>query len=318
MAHAGLISTRESSKLAHRAREAELARIATEQHGAVALAQLVAIGFGASTIRSRVAAHRLRRVHRGVFVVAGVPLGSRSLWMAAVLACGPGAVLSHRAAAALWGFRESSATRTDVIVRTRAGRTRDGIFVHRGELLAAVETTTVARIPCTSVPRTVVDLAAMLSPSATEYAIHRAQTKRLLKREELSAVLERSPGRPGSGVVRRILGITDATEDDVKSGLERRFVRICRSAGLPTPRRNLWIALPEGHGLEVDFSWAAQRLVVEVDSRAYHDTDRAFHNDPRRDRLLMLAGWRVARFTGRDLDEQPRTVAAQVRRLLAH
>ena len=154
--------------------------------------------------------------------------------------------------------------------------------------------------------------------SALEYAIHRAQSRRLLKREDVIDVLGRSPRRQGTAVVRRVLGISDLAADRVRSLLEHRFLRICRKAGLPEPRVNAWIALPGGDSLEVDFSWPDHRLAVETDSRKHHDTDRAFENDPRRDRLLMLADWRVARYTYRDVTERPEEVVAQLWSLLGH
>jgi very-short-patch-repair endonuclease len=118
--------------------------------------------------------------------------------------------------------------------------------------------------------------------------------------------------------VRRILGISPLSEDEIRSELERLLLRICRAAGLPEPAVNRWIVMPDvaAGGFEVDFCWPRQRLIVETDSRAHHDTDRAFENDPHRDRLLTMAGWRVVRFTYRDLTERRAEVAAQLRRLL--
>jgi hypothetical protein len=119
-------------------------------------------------------------------------------------------------------------------------------------------------------------------------------------------------------VVRRILRLTDESEDDARSRNERRFRRIVKQAGLSSPRGNFWIALdahPAG-GVEVDFAWPALRVAVEIDSAAYHQTERALVNDPARDRALMLAGWRVIRFSDRDLIERPEQVAAQMRAFL--
>jgi predicted transcriptional regulator of viral defense system len=296
-------------------RERALAEVAARQHGVIGLRQLLAIGLCASAVRGRVAAGRLARLHRGVYAVPGVRLGPHARSSAAVLACGSGAVLSHRSAAALLRFRETAATRIDVTSPRRAGRSREGIVVHRADRLSPSEITVVTGIPCTTVARTVVDLASVLAPEALEYAIHRAQTQRLLQRAEIVRVLARSPTRRGTAVVRRVLSLSNVAEDEVRSVGERRLVRICAREGLPMPRVNAWIAL-DGDGLEVDFSWPDQRLAVEVDSRAHHTTNRAFENDPRRDRRLMLAGWRVARFTYRDVTERPSAVAAELRSLL--
>jgi predicted transcriptional regulator of viral defense system len=292
-----------------------IARLAARQHGVVTLAQLLALGMSPSTVRDRVAAGRLHRVHRGVFAVGHLAIGPRGHWTAAVMACGPGAVLSHRSTAALWAIRESSSTVVDVTCATRAGRRRRGIVVHRADTLDPADVTEVDGIPCTTVARTVLDLAGVLGPGALEYTIHRAQSRRLLDRTEVERAIDRSPTRRGTAVVRRILGIHGLGEEKVKSELERRFLRICSGAGLPMPRINAWIWCGGRH-LEVDFNWPQQRLVVETDGRTHHGTDRAIRNDPERDRLLMLAGWRVARYTWRDVTEQPDAVAAEVRSLL--
>jgi hypothetical protein len=316
MARVGLLTITEVARIAQRVgRERALAEVAARQHGVIALGQLRAIGFSPNAVRKRAASGRLLRLHRGVYAVNGARLGSHAHWTAAVLVCGPGAVLSHRSAAALWGFRPSAATRIDVTSHRRAGRGRAGILAHRADRLALSEVTEVAGIPCTTVARTVVDLAGVLAAEPLEYAIHRAQTKRLLARDEISDVLARSPTRQGAGVVRRVLGLSDPAEDRVRSLGERRMVRICVAAGLPMPRVNSRIAL-DGDGLEADFIWPDQRLVVEVDSLTHHATNRAFENDPRRDRRLMVAGWRVARFTYRDVTERPNAVAAELRSLL--
>jgi very-short-patch-repair endonuclease len=316
MPRLGPVSPTELAKVAQSGFNRALAIVAERQHGVVTLAQLVALGLSPAAVRARVKSGRLRRLHRGVYAVAGVPLGPHAHLMAAVLACDPGAVLSHQSAAALWGFRGSAATVIDVTVPTRAGRRRQGIRVHRGDRLAKAEVTIVEGVPCTTVARTVVDLAGVLAPPALEYAIHRAQTKRMLRRKEIVEVLARAPTRPGTAAVRRVLGLAVSGEDQVRSDTERRLVRICARAGLSMPRVNAWIALETGDGFEVDFSWPEQMLVVEVDSRTYHGTDRALENDPRRDRQLTLAGWRVARFSYRDVTERADAVAAELWALL--
>jgi predicted transcriptional regulator of viral defense system len=324
MPRPGIVSTEELAKRAqrgdwaiHRERERAVAAVAEAQHGIVTLPQLRAVGFSESGVRYRVDAGKLRRLHRGVYAIPGLPLTAKSHGLAAVVACGHGAVLSHTSAAALWGIRASAATLVDVTVPSRAGRRREGIRVHRGGRLIVNEIDEVAGIPCTAVARTVVDCAAYLSESATEYLIHQAQIKRLLRRSEVEAVLQRNRSRAGTAVVRRILGLSLPGDEKVRSVNERRFLRICRDAELPPPEVDAWIPLPEGHGLRVDFAWPQQRLIVEVDSRTYHGTDRSLINDPGRDRRLMLAGWRVVRFSYRDLSERPALVATELRRLMA-
>lgn len=297
----------------------EIAAIAAQQHGLVTLGQLRSAGVPARTARRWTAAGRLHRIHRGVFAVGHPALTSEGHYLAAVLACGPGAVLSHRSAAAHLGIRRTSASRVDVTVARRTGRSRKGIAVHSAATLRADERTVERGVPCTTVARTIVDLSGCVHPEALEYAIHRAQTRRLLERDRVAAVLAHLQRRRGNAAVRRILRITDRSEDEVRSSNERRFLRLVRDAGFPLPKRNLWIVLdgyPAG-GVEVDFAWPELRLAVEIDSAVYHDTDRALVNDRRRDRALMLAGWRVVRFADRDLEDDAVRAIAQLDRFIA-
>jgi very-short-patch-repair endonuclease len=239
--------------------------------------------------------------------------------MAATLACGPGAVLSHRSAAAHLGIRHSSAARIDVSSPGRAGRSRDGIVAHGGATLTSADVSVVHAIPCTTVARTILDLSTVLNREALEYVLHRAQSKpSSLDFSELAALLDRFPGRRGTARLRSLLGrpagLTDA---QAKSRMERAFLALCRKAGLPRPRVNPWIPLPiPAGGLEVDFSWPDRKLAVETDSASFHGTIRARRNDPARDRALMLAGWQVARYTWWDVTAQPRTVGPEIRALL--
>jgi predicted transcriptional regulator of viral defense system len=317
MPRPGPVSPSELVKTARSEWDRAVARVAARQHGVIALAQLKAIGMSASAARARASAGRLYRVYRGVFAVGHPPVTARARWMAAVLACGPGAVLSHRSAAALRGMRATASSWIDVTCPTRAGRGRKGIRVHRGDRLFESETTVIDGIPCTTVARTIVDLAGLLSPSAVEYLIHQAQARQLLDRADLLEVLERAPNRRGTALIRRTLGVTHRPEDQARSRLERRFLALCRRAGVPLPQVNFWVALPEGGGFEVDFAWPDRRLAIETDSPTFHGTHRALENDPRRDRALMLAGWRVARFTDRDLKERPEAVIRELRAMLA-
>ena len=292
--------------------------IAICQHGIVTHAQLSALGMRPSTIRARVARARLYGIHRGVFAVGHRPLRAHGYWMAAVLACGPDSLLSFGSAGGLQGIRPTAASLIDVTSPGRSGRRRDGLRIHTAATILPGDLTVVDGIPCTTVARTIFDLAGVLSESAIEYTIHRAQTKRLFDRSAVEQTMRRLPARRGAPVLRRILSISDRSEDELRSGLERKLLRICRGAGLPGPRTDHWIALPDGHGYEVDFCWPEQRLIVEVDSPLFHDTERGFENDRRRDRRLTLAGWRVVRFTERDLAQRPGEVARQLRALLVH
>ena len=240
--------------------------------------------------------------------------------MAATLACGPEAVLSHRSAAAHLGIRNSSMAWVEVTAPCRAGRWRAGIVAHSSSTLAPADVALVDAIPCTTVARTIFDLSAILNRDALEYVLHRAESKPSpLDFGELVVLLDRCRGRPGTRRLRSLLGRPAGLSDArAKSRMERAFLALCRKADLLEPRVNAWIPLPiPAGGLEVDFSWPDRMLAVETDSSTFHDTVRARHNDPARDRALMLAGWRVARFTWWDVMAEPARVASEVQALLA-
>jgi predicted transcriptional regulator of viral defense system len=315
MSRFGLVSIAQVAKAARSDWDRAIARIAERQQGVISHGQLLAIGLSPSAISARKRRGVLIPIFRGVYAV-GYPPGAYGRWMAAVLACGTGSVISHATAAALWGIRRSSSRLVHVTVPTRAGRGRDGLRVHRADLLLPSQLTDHRGIPCTTVARTIVDLAGTVAEASLEYAIHQAQTKRLFSRREVLEALDAAPTRRGTAVVRRVLGISRPDEDEINRELARRFLRICRQAGIPEPLTDHWVALPDGDGYEVDFCWPEQRLIIETDGRRVHDTHRGFENDRRRDRRLRLAGWQVARFTWRDVTERPTNVVAEVRGLL--
>jgi very-short-patch-repair endonuclease len=297
-----------------------VAALAGHQHGVVSVLQLLEIGLTHRMIERRVACGWLHRIHHGVYAVGHSNISRQGRWMAAVLACGSGAVLSHRSAAAHLGIRKTSAGRVEVSSPGRAGHSRQGIEVHSGDTLATTDIWVVDAIPCTTVARTIFDLSAVLDRGALEYALHRAESMRSpLDFGELARLLDRFPGRPGTPRLRSLLGRPAGLSDvEAKSGMERAFLALCRKARLPEPRVNAWIPLdiPAG-GLEVDFTWPDQKLAVETDSSTFHGTRRAGRNDAARDRALTLAGWRVARFTWWDVMAEPERVASEVRALLS-
>jgi hypothetical protein len=297
--------------------DTEIARIAAAQYGVITARQLMAVGLGRAAITARRRRGYLIDLFRGVYAVAYKPVTPHGTWMAATLACGQGAVLSHAAAAALWGIRPSASAKIDVTVPGRAGRTRPDLRVHRAGALLPNQITEHAGIPCTTVGRTIIDLAAGHPQNTVEYAIHQAETLRIFNRDEVVAALDAAPSRPGSATVRRILGLSLPKEDRIKGKLARMLSKLCREAGLPEPLVDHWIDVPDADGFEVDFCWPQLGLIIEADGRAFHDTHRGFENDRHRDRVLRLAGWRVERFTWRQVVERPDEVARQLRLILA-
>lgn len=221
--------------------------------------------------------------------------------MAAVLACGPGAVLSHRSAAALWGLRRGGPARTEVTVQRRVGG-RDGIRAHRATLLPD-EVTVVDGIPVTTVARTLFDLAAVVDRHEVQRAIEQAEARRLSDSTPLAVLVTRYPGRRGTAVLKSILSNEGRAAGITRSELEDHFLRFLAERGLPRPDSNAWLQLGEDW-VEGDCVWPQQRLVVELDSWRHHSSKVAFRRDRVRDRRLRLAGWKPIRVTWWDLHEE--------------
>jgi hypothetical protein len=288
-----------------------VAELARRQHGVVARWQLDRLGFGPGAIAYRVRTGRLHRLHVGVYAVGHPLVSVRGRWMAAVLAHGPRAVLSHRSAAALWAIRPSAAHRIDVTVPSGTRGRRPGIRVHRTRRLDPEDRVTADGIPVTAVARTLLDIAEVVPPADLERAIEAAEGLRLFDLRAVDEVIARSNGRRGLGPLRRAL--TDYRPIQMtRSELERRFLVLCRAVGLPPPATNAIVA-----GFEVDVVWHHARLIVELDSRGFHDTQAAFERDRVRDAALLLAGYRVLRVTYRRLVHSPQTVLRELRNLLA-
>jgi very-short-patch-repair endonuclease len=200
------------------------------------------------------------------------------------------------------------------VTRATGWRALDGV-VQRRSVLPADEVTTVNDIPVTSMPRTVLDFAAVSSRQQLENALNEVEVRRLTDKLSIPNLLERYPGRRGSAVLREILGEKARARGITRQELEERFVVLLDGTGLSPPRRNADVAVA-GRFFEVDCLWARQRVIVELDGRAAHGTERAFEKDRERDRLLLADGWRVVRITWRQLHDDAPAVLADLRRLL--
>jgi hypothetical protein len=285
--------------------------IADCQHGVVARRQLLDAGASRHELARRLHQGRLHTVHRGVYAVGHHALNQDGRWMAAVLAAGDGAVLSHRAAAALSALWPPSHLEVTVGRPRRALR---GISVHVSSL-AHDEVTAVRNIPVTTLPRTLLDLAAILPPHKVERVVNEAEVRRLSDPLSIADLVERYPRRRGIATIRAILNNLEIGGAVMRSELESRFLAFVRESGLPLPQLN---AHPlGGRWLECDCVWRAQRVVVELDGRAAHFTKAAFERDRARDRVLTAHGWRVVRVTWAQLQHEPEAVAADLRRTLA-
>jgi len=232
--------------------------------------------------------------------------------MAAVLACGPEAVLSHRSAGQLWGILPRAAT---VPEATRPGfsRQRPGIRCHRSPI-PPDEIGEVLRIPVTSAFRTIFDLAGVLSKRQLERALHEAEVRRLTDRLSLPDLLERYPRRRGAANLRALLA-AKTPAGITQTDLEELFVEFLDEYGLPRPRLNATLPV-RGRLLRPDCMWPQQRLLAELDGREAHQTDQAFESDRQRDRILLVEGWHSTRITWRQLRDERAEVAADLRQLL--
>jgi very-short-patch-repair endonuclease len=286
-----------------------VAELAAGQHGAVARWQLLELGLSATAIDHRVARGLLHVIHRGLYAVGHRLLSREGRWMAAVLAAGDGAVLSHRTAAALWGIRDTRRARIEVIV-PRVCR-RPGIDAHRSAL-AADEVTVERGIPVTTPARTLLDLAEQLTPQRLERAVHEAEYRRLSSPLSLEALLTRHKGRRGTAALRAIVDKGRLGSTITRSDLELDFLAFLDAHRLERPLVNEEIG-----PYTVDALWPAERVIVELDSRQAHETTKAFESDRARDRDLQVWGYKVVRITWRQLHADGATIAAQLSQLLS-
>lgn len=295
-----------------RAREVEILALAARQYGVVGHAQLLAAGLRPKAIAYRVGTGRMRRLHRGVYAIGPAALSREGVWLAGVLAAGPGAALSHASAEMGWGlaYTRDLPRLVHVSVPTRAGRAqRAGLRIHRTNLRTQ-DVITRKEIPITSPARTLLDCAAGRSPRRVARLIDRAEELRLYDHGPVIDVLGAHPAHPGAARLRAALA-TYSEPPRTLSDLERDMFALCGDAGLPRPLTNQAVL-----GELVDFFWPAHRLIVETDGRETHLTRRAFEVDRARDAQLTAAGYRVVRFTHLQLTKSPEQVADILRRLL--
>lgn len=269
----------------------------------------MAAGVGSEAIRYRLEAGRLFTLHRGVYAVGVPKVQPEGRWLAAVLACSATAVLSHRSAAAHLRLLRAEPGPVHVTVPGSTPKRRRGIVVHATRSLPRAETFTRLAVPCTSIERTIIDLAATEDRPTVERAVEQAFALRLVGRTRMAEALDRVNGRRGANQLRRLIrGLLDDLPQ-TRSELERRFLRLVHDAGLPAPLVNRH---REGH--RVDFAWPRAQLVVETDGRATHDNPYAFHNDRARDLDLELAGWHVIRLSWLQVVNEPEQVTKLLRR----
>jgi very-short-patch-repair endonuclease len=273
-----------------------LAELAQRQWGVVTRGQLSEIGLGDHGVSDWVRTGRLRRLYRGVYAVGHDRLRLQGRWMAAVLACGPSAVLSHRDAAVLWDLRQSQSPLIDVSVRSQNGRVRRrGLRVHRCRRLPDSEVTVHDGIPVTTVARTLLDLADVLEQQALKRAITEAEYTNQFDLTAINAVVQNNPGRRSA----KLMAAVGASGDRTRSELEDRFLALLERHQVEPPQTAVWI-----DGYELDFAWTRAGLVVELDGLAAHTTRTTFNADRLRDRQLWRRGLRTMRLTSQALEDE--------------
>jgi very-short-patch-repair endonuclease len=279
--------------------------LARRQHGVVSVGQLRARGIDEDGVKHRIARGRLHQVRWGVYAVGRPELTTHGSWMAAVLACGPDAVLSHRSAAALWGFGKERPGLIDVSAIAFSRHRHRGLVAHRRSLLER-DRVEYEGIPVTSVVRTMVDRAATLDRKGIEREINAADKRRLTNPPALRKALVHYRGQRGVGRLRHVLDRRTFRLTD--SELERLFLPLVRQLGLPLPRTQQRL-----NGFRVDFYWPDHGLVVETDGLTYHRTPAQQAQDLVREQVHMAAGMTPLRFTHEQVKYEP----AHVRKTLA-
>jgi hypothetical protein len=287
--------------------DAAISALAAGQHGVLRLDQLVALGLGERAVHYRTRVGRLHRIHRGVYSLAPpVLLDREARWHAAVLACGNGAALSHESAGALHGLRWYGGALIDVTVPDRISRQRPGIKIHRSTTLAPGDVVIVNGILCTTVARTLFDLADNLNRRNLERAFDQAEVSGVFDLRAIQDQVDRNRTRTAAKLIRHLLATHYVGRTPTWSELEEAFLALCRRLGLPEPEVNVWIVLDDGlPAIRVDFVWREQRVVVETDGHQSHRTRQSFEIERLRDQRLTAASWRPIRTTWRQVIHRP-------------
>jgi hypothetical protein len=292
-----------------------IAALAAQQQGVVDLRDLGSLGLGPRAVHHRVAAGKLHRLHPGVYAVGHPVISVDGRRLAAVRACGAGAVLSRRSAATAWGILNGDGRRFDVVAPGRSGG-RSGsemVDLRRTRRLDPADVTMLRGVPITTVGRTLLDLAGIVGPRVLQHAVHEAEVERVLDVDAVLATIERNPGRRGVRVLRAALGVS--APDPTNSTFVTAFLGLCVAFGLPRPK--LSVHVDGGDRLyEVDALFADEHVIVELDSRRVHSTARNFDSDRRRDSVLAAHGYQTLRYTWHRIRDEPAEIAAELRRVL--
>jgi very-short-patch-repair endonuclease len=289
--------------------ELRLWRLAERQHWVVGLRQLKTLGFTDAAVTHLISDGRLYRLHRGTYAVGNPRTSVRGRWMAAVIAVGSGVLPSRGGGAVGAEDERPEGDRRDCDRQSR--RRRRGITVHVTRDLHPDDCTKIDGIPVTSLARTLLDLAEVVSPTQLHRAFEEAERLQILDMRSIHAVLERSNGRRGAAKLRALLDYDPSTAAQTRSELERLFLDFVRARELPPPSVNVMVA-----GYEVDAYWRQAKLVIELDSYSHHGHRSAFERDRTKQAELRLAGYEVLRLTHHKLTREAEWVAATILRFL--
>ncbi len=284
---------------------------AAGQLGLVHRDQLRAAGWSRDMVSRRVAKGVLYVVFPRVYAVGSPVLAPFAHELAALLPIGSDAVISHRSAAAIWGFAAPHRSQVELTIIGRDRQPRPGLRVHRVAELDARDVRLRDGVPVTAPARTMIDFAASARDDQLQAAISKARALRLITDDDMEQALQRCPTRSGSARLREILGNATARLT-TRGAAERVLLTLLSKAGLPGPETNVRI---QGH--VVDLLWREARLVVETDGYQLHGHRSAFERDRARDQALVAAGYRVIRVTWRQLEREPYAVVARIAQALA-
>lgn len=290
--------------------------LARRQHGVITARQLYTRGLAPRTVSHYAAIGWLHRIHHGVYALAPAPLlrpcGRR---LAAVLVCGPGAALSHKAAADLHGLLPYTGARIDITVSSRGGRARPNLQIHRCATLRPQDTTAIQNIPTTTVARTLLDLAQTLPRVTLVRALDRAMTLSLFDLSALEEQLTHNHARKAAAArLNKALANYRPRAAPTWNQLEERFLALVSAADLPEPEIQTYLDLHDGEPMiQPDFLWREEKLIVELDGWGFHGGRAQFERDRRRDQRAAAAGFRTVRVTWDQLSGEPARLISTLR-----
>ncbi|MCU1485696.1 MAG: hypothetical protein JWN67_2442 [Actinomycetia bacterium] len=298
--------------------DAALARPAAKQLGLATRSQFLALGATDEVIERRLDAGVVRAIHPGVYLYASWPFTHETRQLAAVLACGPTAVLSHRSAAVLHGFEGIRRVRPELTVVGTRLPLLDDVTLHRTDTLDPIDRSQVGVLPVTSKARTLLDLGAVVPFELVYEAVHAACVEKLVTHQELLSVLDRvgKRGRRGTASLRAIL--REALPDErLASMLERDLLALIRRAGVPEPELQHRLVCADGRVVVLDFAWPALKFAIEADGHRWHATPKKLEADNARRRSIRATGWTLDAYGFGDVHARASKVLAEIRASLS-